>query len=136
MNTLKTGYFPVYPYTLSYTVHVTFPVYSVHEQNDLSSETVRSSFDSQESNTSFKLGLKYTVSSDDAIICDCVKCQLHQVFTRTHMFTLPPSGPFSQILSHILYTLNVSATEEHPVCSVTLYLDLNCEWEVQTLCVI
>ena len=58
MNTLKTGSFPVYPYTLSYTVHITFLIYSVHEQNDLSSETVRPSFDSQESSTSFKLGVK------------------------------------------------------------------------------
>ena len=58
MNTLRTGSFPVYPYMLSYIVRVTFPMYSVHEQNDLGSETVQSSFDLQESSTSFKLGLK------------------------------------------------------------------------------
>ena len=30
----------------------------------------------------------------------------------------------------ILYPLNVSATEEPPVCSVPLSLDLNWEWEL------
>ena len=58
MNTLRKGSFPVYLYMLAYTVRVTVPIYSVHEQNDLGSETVRSSFDSQESSMSFKLGLK------------------------------------------------------------------------------
>ena len=48
----------MYPYTLLHTVRVTFPMYSIHEQNDLGSETVRSSFDLQESSTSFKFGLK------------------------------------------------------------------------------
>ena len=38
------------------------------------------------------------------------------------------------MLTYTVHTECVSATEEPPVCSVTLYLDLNWEWEVQTLC--
>ena len=78
MNTLRTGSFPVYPYMLLYTVSVTFPMYSVHEQNDLGSETVRSSFDSQESSTSLKLGLKV---GDTRRFQWCNNLWLHKMLT-------------------------------------------------------
>ena len=34
------------------------------------------------------------------------------------------------MLTYTAYTECVSATEEPPVCNVTLYLDLNLDWDV------
>ena len=96
MNTLRTGSILVYPYMLLYTVRVTFPMYSVHEQNDLGSETAWSSFDSQESSTSFKLIWRWGIhcSSDDARICDCVKCWLREFSPVPTCLHCPQMVPF------------------------------------------
>ena len=72
-------------YTLSRVFPVlSFPVYSVHGQSDRRSETIRSSFEMQESHTGFKLGRKIGdtqyVCSNDAIICDCMNWRFRASF--------------------------------------------------------
>ena len=78
MNTLNVGASPISLHAFLYIDHVTFLVQSVHHHSDCNGESVRSLFETGK-NYRFQTwleGREYTIGSDDAIICGCMKCQV------------------------------------------------------------